>query len=58
MSVASGSFINDETVNTYAQGELFVHDAAIIYQKAILNGTPLHFECNDGRWVCVKGDES
>lgn len=56
MSVSSSSFINEENINTYAQEELLVHDAAIIYQKAILNGAPLHFECNDGRWVCVEGE--
>ena len=45
------------TINEFGDKAITAYDAAVIYAKSILDGNPIHFECNDGKWVCVEGDE-
>lgn len=44
-------------INEFGDKAMTAYDATIIYTKSALDEKPLHFECNDGKWVCVEGDD-
>lgn len=46
-----------QTINEFGDKAITAYDAAVIYVKNALDGNPIHFECNDGKWICVEGDD-